>query len=142
MQANVEGRRNDGVEALTEHAVAVRANHIVAHPDALRTVDALVGIAQDEAVRQVHIVIMVIADLAIVETVIGQAMLDTVLLQIALPGGRVSQIGGDTDTACAGTTITERRACTQPAYRVGVLETGRVAGSDDKNTIVTYRLVS
>ena len=50
MQANVEGRRNDGVEALTEHAVAVGANHIVAHPHALRTVDTLVGIAQDEAV--------------------------------------------------------------------------------------------
>src|SRR6184192_2428493 len=54
MQAHVEGRRNDGVEALTEHAVAVGANHIVAHPHALRTVDALVGIAQDEARSEEH----------------------------------------------------------------------------------------
>ena len=51
MQGDVEGRRNDGVEALTEHAVAVGANHIVADAHALCTVDALVWITQDEAMR-------------------------------------------------------------------------------------------
>src|SRR6266700_5783508 len=86
MQANVEGRRNDGVEALTEHAVAVGANHIVAHPHALRTVDTLVGIAQDEAVRQVNFVVVIVARFTIVEAVISQAVLDAILLQVTLAG--------------------------------------------------------
>src|SRR2546421_11560329 len=86
MQADIEGRRNDGVEALTEHTVAVGANHIVAHPHALRTVDTLVGIAQDEAVRQVHFVVVIVARFTIVEAVIGQAVLNAILLQVALAG--------------------------------------------------------
>src|SRR5205807_1477886 len=84
MQADVERRRNDGVEALTEHTVAVGANHIVADAHALRTVDALVWIAQYEAVRQIHVVVVVVAGLTIMEAVISQAVLDAILLQVTL----------------------------------------------------------
>src|SRR5581483_1469894 len=49
--------------------------------------DALIGIAQDEAMRQIYVVVVIIARLAIVEAVIGQAMLGPVALQIALSGG-------------------------------------------------------
>src|SRR5437868_6798574 len=86
MQADVERRRNDGVEALTEHTVAVGTNHIVAHAHALRTVDALVWIAQDEAMRQIHAIVMIVAGLTILEAIISQAMLDAILLQVTLTG--------------------------------------------------------
>ena len=86
MQTDVERCGHDGIEALPEHAVAVRANHIMADTHALCTVDALVGIAQDEAMRQVHIIIMIVRRLTVMEAVIRQAMLDTVLLQVTLPG--------------------------------------------------------
>ena len=88
MQADIEWRGDDGIESFAKHAVAVGADHIVADPHTLRAVDALVGIAQDEAVRHVKFIVVIIARLAIVEAVIGQSMLDTVLLQITLTGCR------------------------------------------------------
>src|SRR5258708_22138652 len=53
----------------------------------LRTVDTLIWIAQDEAVRHINFVVVVVARLTIMEAAISQAMLDTVLLQIALTSG-------------------------------------------------------
>src|SRR5579875_2871956 len=92
VQADVKRRRDDGIEALAEHAVAVGADHVVADAHALRTVDALVGIAQNEAMRQIHIVVVVVARLAIMEAIIGQAVLDAVLLQVALTGSRAGAL--------------------------------------------------
>ena len=92
MQADIERRRNNGIEALTKHAITVGADHIVTDAHTLGTVDALVRIAQNEAMRQVHIIVMVVAGLTIMETVIGQAMLDTILLQIALSGSRAGTL--------------------------------------------------
>src|ERR1051326_6295937 len=86
VQAHIEGCRNDGVEALTEHSIAVGTNHIMAHTHALRTIDALVRVAQDEAVRQVHLVVVIVARFTIMEAVIGQSVLDAILLQVALAG--------------------------------------------------------
>ena len=50
MQADVKGRGNDSVEALTKHAVAIRANDIVADTYTLGAVDTLIRVTQDEAV--------------------------------------------------------------------------------------------
>ena len=87
VQADIEWRRDNGVKAFAEHAIAVRADHIMTDTHTLCAVDALVGVAQNEAVRQVHLVVVVVARLTIMEAVIRQTMLDTVLLQVALTGG-------------------------------------------------------
>src|SRR5581483_4900440 len=58
----------------------------MADAHALRAVDALVGITQDEAVRQVRLVVMVVTRLTIMEAIIRQAKLDAVLLQVTLTG--------------------------------------------------------
>src|SRR5260221_11122848 len=92
MQAEIERREQDSTEALTEHAVTVRTNHVVTDTHALRAVDALVGIAQDEAVRHVNVVVGIVARLTVMEAVIGQSMLDTVLLQVTLPGCRAGAL--------------------------------------------------
>src|SRR5437762_2082477 len=73
VQADIEWRGDDGIESFAKHAVAVGADHIVADAHTLRAVDALVGIAQDEAVRHVKFIVVIIARLAIVEAVIGQS---------------------------------------------------------------------
>src|SRR5579884_4224258 len=92
MQAHIEGGGDDGIEAFAEHAIAIRPDHIVTNAHTLRTVNALVGIAQDEAVREIHLMIVIIAGLSIMETIIGQPMLDAILLQITLPGCRTGTL--------------------------------------------------
>src|SRR5215469_16053686 len=92
VQADIERRGDNRVEAFAEHTVAVGTNHVMADAHALRTVDALVGIAQDEAVRQVQLVVVIIARLTVMEAVIRQAMLEAVLLQVTLPGGRAGAL--------------------------------------------------
>src|SRR5579859_4974010 len=92
MQAHIERCGDDGIEALAEHAITIRANHVMADPHTLRTVNALVGIPQDKAMREIHCIIMVIAGLAIMEAVIRQPMFDTLLLQVALPGSRTGAL--------------------------------------------------
>jgi len=92
MQADIERRGHDSIEALTEHAVTVRTNHVVTDTHALRAVDALVWIAQDEAVLHVNVVVVIVARLTVMEAVIGQSMLDTVLLQVTLPGCRAGAL--------------------------------------------------
>ncbi len=87
MQAHIEGRRDDGIKTLAKHAIAVGTDDIMADTHALGTVDTLVGIAQDEAVREIHLIIVIVTRLPIMEAVIGQAMLDTVFLQITLTRG-------------------------------------------------------
>src|SRR5262245_51087019 len=86
-ERDVEGCLDDGVEATAEHAIAVGADDVVTHPDALGAVDALVGVAQDEAVRQVEGVVVIIVRLAVVEAIVYKAILDAVFLQVALAGG-------------------------------------------------------
>src|ERR1019366_4784916 len=92
MQADVKWCRDNGIETLTEHAVAVRPNHIMADTHTLRTVDTLVGIAQDKAVRQVQVVVMVVAWLSIMEAIIGQSVLDTIFLQVTLSSRRTGAL--------------------------------------------------
>src|SRR5216684_3663426 len=86
MQADIKWSRHNRVKALAKHAVAVWTDHVVTDAHALRAVDALVGIAQDEAVRHINFVVVIIARLSIMEAIISQAMLDTVFLQITLSG--------------------------------------------------------
>src|SRR2546422_1266208 len=92
VQAHIKWCRDDGIEALAEHAVAIRADHIMADTHALRAVDALVGVAQDETMRQVQVIVVIVARFAIMETIISQTMFDAVHLQITLPGGRTGTL--------------------------------------------------
>src|SRR5262249_49309145 len=91
-ERDVEGRLDDGVKAAAKHAIAVRADDVVTYPDALSAVDALVGVAQDEAVRQVEGVVVVIVRLAVVEAIVYQAIFDAVFLQVALASGRAGAL--------------------------------------------------
>src|SRR5580700_4261542 len=51
VQADVEGSRDNRVEALPEHTVAVWADDIVTDAHALSAVDALIGVSQNKTVR-------------------------------------------------------------------------------------------
>src|SRR5260370_8001012 len=88
MEAHIERRGHDRIDAVPEHAVTVRTNHVVTDTHALRAVDALVWIAQDEAVRHVDVVVVIVVRLTVMEAVIVQSMLDTVLLPFTLPARR------------------------------------------------------
>src|SRR5579875_1875716 len=92
MQTHIKWRRNNCIKALAKHPVAIGADHIVAHAHTLRAVNALIRIAQNKTMRQIKIIIMIIARLPIMEAIIGQAMLNAILLQIALAGSRAGTL--------------------------------------------------
>ena len=65
--------------------------------DTLRAVNTLVGVTQNEAMRQVRVIIMIIGWFTIVEAVVGESMLDAILLQVAL----TSRGTGTLQTTCS-----------------------------------------
>ena len=75
-QRDVPRRRHDRVVAAAHQSVAVRADHVAADAHALRAVDALVQVAEDEVVAEVVLVVVIVDRLGAVEAVVGEAVLD------------------------------------------------------------------
>src|SRR6266487_4563033 len=92
VQADIEWSGDNRIEAFTEHPIAVRPDHVVTDTHTLRAIDTFVWIAQDEAMRQIYLIVMVVARLTIMEAIIRQAMLDTIFLQVALACSRAGAL--------------------------------------------------
>ncbi len=92
MQADIERRGDNRVESFPEHTVAVGPDHVVTDAHTLRAIDTLIGITQDEAMRQINLIVMVVAGFAIMEAIIRQAVLDAIPLQVTLACSRAGAL--------------------------------------------------